>query len=78
MDELGSMILHRCNICGRHFSLYDKELQAMKEEGVKYITCSYNGKHNNISVIGKYDNIKECMQQMSHKRVSGKIKQIRY
>lgn len=78
MDELGDMILHKCQVCGRHFSLYDEELINIDEKEVKFITCPYHGKHKQINIIGKYDNIRDCMKQIAHKRNGRRIKQTRY
>lgn len=76
-EELGSMILHRCEICGRHFSLFENEMTYdIKQE--RYITCPYHGSHRKIRICGKYDNAKQCMEDARrYKRVRGSFRQLK-
>ena len=76
MDELGPLILHRCNVCGKHFSLYENELTHSEEEG-RYITCSYKGKHKNINVVNKFQNAKECMNNRVYVKEGRRIRQLK-
>ena len=67
-------IVYRCRTCGKHFVLFSNEVKHSEEEST-YLTCSYNGKHKDIIVCGRYESIKECMDHDSYKRINGKIKQ---
>lgn len=55
-------IVYRCKVCGKHTVLFSNEVTHSEQESI-YITCGHNGRHKNICVVGKYDNLKECMNQ---------------
>ena len=67
-------IVYRCLICGNHFVLMSNEVTHSEEES-KFITCPYHGKHKQIIVVHKYENIEECMGHDSYVKESGKVKQ---
>ena len=67
-------IIYKCKICNRGFILFTNEVKHSEEES-SFITCPYHGKHKNIIVVGKYENIKECMDHDSFMRKGGRIKQ---
>lgn len=74
MDCKDNIIIMECPICGNHTLLFSKQLQLAKDSG-KYITCAYNGKHKKPRVVGKYENINECMKHDSYTRVRGRVTQ---
>jgi len=48
------------------------------ERESKYLTCPYDARHRELSVVGKidrYGEIKQCMSHDSYDKVKGKIKQ---
>lgn len=61
-----------CLICKTIFIIPMEDVDRMKNKG-KYIACNFG--HRNIREIGKYDNIRECMQQRSYSRIEGRLKQ---
>lgn len=69
-------IAYKCKICGKSFILLTDEVKHSELES-KYITCPFNGKHKNIIVCGRYEDLKECMDTRVYKRDKGKIKQIK-
>lgn len=78
MTKKGWLIL-RCKICGKQFKLRIEDYDYTLEQG-RYITCSYNGKHNKINVIGienTYGQIKKCMDNRVYKKVKGVTRQIK-
>lgn len=67
-------IIYKCLSCNKHFILFTNEVKHTEEES-RYIACPFHGSHRNICVVGKYENIKECMEHDSYKREKGRIKQ---
>ena len=45
------------------------------EDNYMYLTCMFDGRHKNINVIGKFDNIEECMSHRSYVKVNGRTRQ---
>ena len=70
-------ITYKCRSCNKTFILLEEELKHDEEES-RYITCPYHGKHKDIIVTGKYDDLNECMKDRAYKRNSGKLKQTRF
>ena len=70
-------IIYRCRICGKHFILMTNEVVHSEEES-RFITCPFRGKHKDIVVINRFENINECMEKQSvYKKVKGRVKQIK-
>lgn len=67
-------IVYKCLQCNRHFVLFSNEVKFSEEEST-YLTCSFNGKHNKICVVGRYDNLKDCTKHDSYTRKNGKVVQ---
>jgi len=64
-------ILFKCKTCGTEFAVPSVYI----DESTNYIGCPKDGRHPQCSVIGAYDNLKECMDHDSYKVVRGVIKQ---
>lgn len=69
-------IVYKCKACRKHFILLVDEVRHNEEES-KYITCPYFGRHKNIIVCGRFDDLKEAMNHGAWKREKGSIRQIR-
>lgn len=61
----GQYIVYKCNVCYKHFILFAEEVTHSEEEA-RYITCPFNGKHHNISVVGTDESVKDCKRFMTH------------
>lgn len=69
-------IMYRCQVCNKITILLYEEVSHSEKESI-YITCGHNGKHKDLRVVGKYDNLRECMEkQRIYKRDGRKIHQI--
>ena len=55
-------IVYKCCTCNKHFILLSNEVTYSEKESI-YLTCSYNGKHKRICVVGRYDNLLQCFEQ---------------
>lgn len=64
---------YECQVCGAEFVMLTDQLKQREIEG-RYIACPFG--HKNIDVLGRYDDIKECMDNRKYKRVGGRIKQM--
>lgn len=70
------LVEYKCKICNKHFFLIDEEVEHSEQED-RYITCPFDGRHNKITVCGKYDSLKECMEKQEvFKRVKGRMKKV--
>ncbi|WP_099335815.1 TFIIB-type zinc ribbon-containing protein [Clostridium cadaveris] len=61
---------YKCNSCGREFVLLSEELE--KQKG--YLVCPYCSSKR-VKKETVTDNLKECMQERSYKRVKGALRQ---
>ena len=69
-NMLGFYTSYKCNSCNKEFVLLLEEEQ--KSKG--YLVCPYcSSKRINKENIS--DNLKECMQERSYKRVKGALRQ---
>lgn len=68
-------IIYKCKICGCEFILPRQYVKANEDKG-NYISCPYRG-HKNITVVGAYDSIKECMNSRVYVRERRRIRQIK-
>lgn len=55
-------IMYRCETCNKMTILLSEEVTHSEKESI-YITCGHNGKHKRLRVVGRYDNLKECMEK---------------
>lgn len=69
-------LVYKCNICNCEFIL-PKQYVKINQSRDNYISCPYRG-HKQIIVTGSYDNLKDCMDHDSHKKINGKIVQKRW
>lgn len=69
-------IVYKCKTCGKHFILMTDEVKYSEEES-KYITCPYHGKHKDIIVCGRHDDLKECMDNHVYVREGRRMRQIK-
>lgn len=73
---MNNIIQYKCLDCNKTFFLLEEEVDH-SEKFSKYITCPYFGKHKNIIVTGKYENLRELNKIMKeqdiYKRKNGKI-----
>lgn len=69
-------IVYRCRDCRKHFILLTDEVKYSEKES-RYITCPYHGRHNQIEVCGRYDNLKECMDNHVYVREGRRMRQIK-
>jgi DNA-directed RNA polymerase subunit RPC12/RpoP len=69
-------IVYKCRSCGKHFVLFTNEVEHSEKES-RYITCPYHGKHIDIIVCGRYDNLKECMDNHVWVREGRRMRQIK-
>lgn len=51
----------RCKECGTVFIMPDEYIDLR----VSYLTCPLHGKHKDIVVCGAYDDLEECMKEVS-------------
>ncbi len=68
-------IAYRCLICKMTFIIPTEDVEKIKKTG-RYIACNVG--HRKFKELGKYDDIKECMDKHVYKRTRGSIKQIRW
>lgn len=65
---------YECNKCGIVFIIPIEYINMIEIQG-RYISCPAG--HKNIDEIGKYDGIKECMDNHVYVRKGRRIKQIK-
>ena len=65
-------IVYKCLKCNRIFILMTSDVTYSEEES-KYLTCPYHGKHKDIVVVGKHENVKQCMKHDSYVKAKGII-----
>ena len=66
-------IPYSCKGCRREFILISSEMIAAIGQG-KYIGCPYCG-NKKVKPSKPMDNLKECMEARSYKRVKGALRQ---
>jgi len=69
-------ILYKCKRCKKHFILLTEEVKFSEEES-NYITCPYFGKHKDIIVCGKFEDLKEVMDNSVYVREGRRMRQIK-
>lgn len=68
-------IAYKCNVCKMGFIIPTEDVAMISKSG-RYIACNIG--HKNIIEIGKYDDLKQCMEEQHiYKRERGSIKQIK-
>lgn len=68
-------ICYKCLVCKMTFIIPTEDVVMIKKSG-RYIACNIG--HINIKELGKYDDLKKCMEEQHiYKRDKGSIKQIR-
>lgn len=68
-------IAFQCKSCGKEFILLSQEA-ASTLKADKYLVCPHCSSRK-IHVEGASDNVMECMQHNSFKRIKGKLRQVR-
>lgn len=66
---------YRCAGCNRTIILLTEEVISTLNNG-RYISCSHCG-CKKLKKIKESDNLKECMQSRSYKRVKGSLQEVR-
>lgn len=69
-------IVYKCIKCRKHFILLTNEVKYSENES-KYITCPYFGKHKDIIVCGRYEDLKETMDNHVFVREGRRMRQIK-
>lgn len=69
-------LVYKCKTCKRHFILLTEEVKFSEEES-KYITCPFHGKHKDIIVCGRYEDLKAAMDNHVYVREKGVMRQIK-
>lgn len=67
-------IAYRCLVCKMTFIIPTEDVERIEKSG-RYIAC--NAGHKRIKELGKYDDLKQCMDNHVYKRERGSIKQIK-
>lgn len=68
-------IIYKCLTCNKIFILMTNDVDHSERES-RYISCPYFGKHKNIIVCGKFDSIKEVMEdQRMYEKRKGRVRQ---
>lgn len=52
----------KCCKCGKTFLVQEADF-IENESLYRYITCPFDGRHNKLTVIKKFNNIKQLMQE---------------
>lgn len=66
---------YECRICRKEFVLLTEDTERLPVN--RYITCPYcNSRH--IRKQRATDNLRECMQERSYRRVHGSIRQVKH
>lgn len=65
---MSEIIQYKCKDCNKTFFLLEEEVDHSEKAAV-YITCPYFGKHKNIIVTGKYENLRELNKIMTDKDI---------
>lgn len=75
---MNEYIHYKCKICDKSFILFLNEVEHSEEKSM-YLACPHDSRHKkeNICVVDRYSNMKECMEkQRIYKRDGRVIKQI--
>lgn len=70
---LDNYILYKCQNCNSEVILItDSLINANKNN--RYVTCNYCSSKK-LRLEGKYNSLKQCMEERSYKRIHGAIRQ---